>query len=142
MYHQHRGKVIKEAVKKSGYKVVDIIKKLDISRNTLYYKFRNAKVDYDFIVRLGRIINYDFSIDFPELNLYKEPCLDDQDKKDWYDKKVSLAKLEKKYDHLLKKVDSLLDLFSIIDDDKCGKISEDTKMFLKSLNQQHEEDIF
>ncbi len=140
MDNTHRGKVIQDAVKKSGYKIIEITKKLGISRNTLYYKFSNAKVDYDFIIRLGHVINHDFSISFPEINFNRNPkATKTIEAKKVYEQKLKLSNLEKKYDNLRKKVDHLIDLFSFAaEDEDFAKIKKETKSLLTILEDNTE----
>jgi predicted DNA-binding transcriptional regulator AlpA len=64
----HRGEIIKEAVKTSGIAVGVVAEKMGISRKTLYNKFKESAIPYSFILRLGEIIHYDFSKEFPHLN--------------------------------------------------------------------------
>ena len=67
----HRGQIVEKIVRKSGYSLTKLADKLKISRNTLYNRFDNANLGYRFIIEVGNIIHYDFTIDFPEMK--KEP---------------------------------------------------------------------
>jgi transcriptional regulator with XRE-family HTH domain len=63
----HRGEIVEKFVRKSGYSLSKLADKLHISRNTLYNRFSNANLSYRFIQEVGVIINYDFSLEFPEI---------------------------------------------------------------------------
>ena len=63
----HRGEMVEEAVRRSGFSLKKLAEHLNISRNTLYNRFKNPEVSYEFIVSASKIIHYDFTIDFPEL---------------------------------------------------------------------------
>ncbi|WP_022821882.1 hypothetical protein [Hymenobacter norwichensis] len=64
---KHRGEVVAEAVRKSGVKLTKLHTALGISRPTLYRRFEEANLDFDFIREVGKVISYDFSQEFPEL---------------------------------------------------------------------------
>jgi hypothetical protein len=63
----HRGQTVEKVIRRSGYPITKLAKKLGISRNTIYNKFSNADLDYHFIMEIGSIIHYDFTISFPEI---------------------------------------------------------------------------
>lgn len=62
-----RGPIVKVQVAKSGVKLVRLCKHLNISRPTLYRRFEDPNVDYDFIRAVGEVIHHDFSEQFPEM---------------------------------------------------------------------------
>lgn len=64
----HRGEIIRDAIKSSGVAIGVVAEKLGVSRKTLYNKFKEASIPYSFILRLGEVIHYDFSQDFPNLS--------------------------------------------------------------------------
>lgn len=64
---KHRGKALEIAVRRGSYSIKTLAEKLRISRNTLYNKFKDHNLSYDFILQVGDIIHYDFKEDFPEL---------------------------------------------------------------------------
>ena len=64
---KHRGEILKQKVEDSGKSVAEIAKKLGIHRSTLYRVFEEPFASFDYIVRVGKIINYDFAKDFVEL---------------------------------------------------------------------------
>jgi hypothetical protein len=63
----HRGEIVAEAVRKSGIKLSKLHSALKISRPTLYRRFEEPNLDFDFIRDVGRIISHDFVAEFPEL---------------------------------------------------------------------------
>ena len=64
---KHRGEALEIAIKEGPYSIKTLAKKLRISRNTLYNKFKKHDLSYEFILQVGDIIHYDFKEDFPEL---------------------------------------------------------------------------
>jgi hypothetical protein len=99
---KHRGEIVNERIRQSGLKITKIVGKLNISRSTLYAWIENPQLDWDSILEIGKIINYDFSKDFTEitstvnvsepLSDYKKTtlpeCLKERD--EWKDKYISL----------------------------------------------------
>ena len=60
----HQGEILQEAIKNSGISITRIVEELGITRPTIYRKFKDETVDYNFVKRIGEIINHDFSIEF------------------------------------------------------------------------------
>lgn len=99
--------MVEEAVRRSGFSIKKLSERLNISRNTLYNRFKDPKVSYEFITAVSKIIHYDFSIDFPELetafNRVSERPGNYLDRDT-----VELLRLEKKYIALLERHNKLL----------------------------------
>jgi transcriptional regulator with XRE-family HTH domain len=96
---QHRGEIIENVVRKSGISLSVLAAKMGLSRNTLYNRFKEKNLSYDFILTLGTIIHYNFALEFPEMMSDSAPP---------EDARAELWKLEKKYKHLLEKYNKLL----------------------------------
>ena len=105
---QHRGEIIKAAIYKSGISITEIAKRLGKSRRWMYLMFENNSVSLDIVLRIGKIIHYDFSKDIKEFSppkkvLHEPPTV--------YEKEVLVAdywkdkylKLLEEYNVLLKK---------------------------------------
>jgi transcriptional regulator with XRE-family HTH domain len=97
----HRGEIVEKFVRKSGYSLSKLAEKLHISRNTLYNRFSNANLSYGFIQEVGAVINYDFSLDFPEMP---------KDEQATENKNSMLRHIENKYSILLEKHIKLLEI--------------------------------
>ena len=63
----HQGEILQEAIKISGISITRIVEELGITRPTIYRKFKDETVDYNFVRKIGVIINHDFSNDFTPL---------------------------------------------------------------------------
>ena len=63
----HQGEILQEAIKNSGISITRIVEELGITRPTIYRKFKEETVDYNFVKKIGDIINHDFSIDITTL---------------------------------------------------------------------------
>jgi len=70
---QHRGELLKNAIKESGVPVTKIHKALNKSRRWLYNQYENRDVMLDILVKVGKIIHHDFSTDVTELRSTKDP---------------------------------------------------------------------
>ena len=70
---QHRGELLKKAIKESGMPVTKIHKSLNKSRRWLYNQYENSDVMLDVLIKVGKIIHYDFSADVTELRATNAP---------------------------------------------------------------------
>ncbi len=104
---KHRGEIVEDTIRKSGFSLKKLSERLGISRNTLYNRFREPELSYGFIRAVGNIIHYNFEIDFAELHeeaneiSERPPTYIDRDA-------VELLSLEKKYTDLLERYNKLL----------------------------------
>lgn len=78
---KHRGNIVKDAIEKSGYKKVRLCNELKISRPTLDRYLEDENLDLDFILKLSRIINYDFSNEIPEVKEMADDSIEELDEK-------------------------------------------------------------
>lgn len=67
MAMQHRGEIVSEAVRKSGVKLSQLHRHLGISRPTLYRRFEDPNLNFDFIKHVGQFIHHNFAEEFREL---------------------------------------------------------------------------
>jgi transcriptional regulator with XRE-family HTH domain len=111
----HRGQRVEKIVRNSGYSLTKLAEILGISRNTLYNRFNESCLDYRFIIEIGNIIYYDFTIDFPEVKQDPELLGDSpipapiQE-----DVAANLWRMEAKHARLLIKYTKLLDFMTEI----------------------------
>lgn len=96
---QHRGEIIENVVRRSGISISVLAGKMGISRNTLYNRFKEKHLSYDFILTLGTVLHYNFSVHFPEIK---------SDRVFPEDARAELFQLEQKYESLLEKYNWLL----------------------------------
>jgi predicted transcriptional regulator len=73
----HRGEKIEKAVRASGIPISLLAKKLKLTRRTVYNIFEDPDAEIDIILQIGKIINYDFSKDFPKLIMKNYALLED-----------------------------------------------------------------
>lgn len=104
---QHRGEIVERAIRKSGYPISEIARKLGKSRRWMYLMFDNSQVDIESIISIGKIIHHDFSPEIRELNAINPNSFQEPDSK--YNKqtkeywKNKYLKLLENYNELLKR---------------------------------------
>lgn len=64
---KHRGEIVRLAIERSGLNKSTVADRLGISRAGLYKWFDVMTLSWDRVFEIGKIINHDFSEDFPEL---------------------------------------------------------------------------
>lgn len=62
-----RGERLRDVIKQSGMTVSFIASKLKITRSTIHTWMNDDELDFKKIKKIGDVINYDFSKDFPEM---------------------------------------------------------------------------
>ncbi|MNJ83694.1 hypothetical protein D3C87_11160 [compost metagenome] len=107
---QHRGEIVEQAIRQSGFSITIVAKRLRKSRRWMYLMFDNPQIDIDTVLAIGTIIHHDFSEDIKELNHNRSNSFSDpedlyngQTKEYWKNKYL---KLLEDYNELLKKVSS------------------------------------
>jgi predicted transcriptional regulator len=70
----HKGEIVENAIRQSGYSITDIAKKLKISRRHLYNLFQKYNIDNDTVSNIGKIINHDFT---GEIKGFSMPILEE-----------------------------------------------------------------
>ena len=129
---QHRGEIVETAARKSGYTIKKLAERLKISRNTLYNKFNESDLSYDFIIQVSNIIHYNFSPDFPELKL---EALEDVEEASGYRAwdMVMLIELKRKYMDLLERYNKLLgSLVKLTHDHELQAVRQKIRCFIEN----------
>jgi len=96
---QHKGEIIERAVRQSAIPINTIAKKLGKSRRWMYHVFANYNTPIDTILKIGKVIHYDFSEDIKEISKLNIINTDTQHTAEyWKDKYLQLLE---KYNTLL-----------------------------------------
>ncbi len=129
---KHQGEIARKAIKNSGYTLIHVAKKLNISRNTLYTRFREEKLVPQFLYQLGQIINYNFVVDFPDLQkneAYLTAVKNDETTETKYNKQI--ANLQIKYYQTLEDYNKLLKfLVKIVNDNELYSLKKEIDFFV------------
>lgn len=64
---KHRGAILEMIVRKSPYSIKALAEKLAISRTTLYNKFKEQDLNYDFLLLVSKTLHHDLTVEIPEL---------------------------------------------------------------------------
>ena len=101
---QHRGEILEKAVRESGFSISKLAQRINKSRQHIYNLFHNPDVNPDVLVEIGKIINYDFSIEIHFFQGVEEPKAEYQKLNDevlyWKNKYIELLE---KYNQILEK---------------------------------------
>lgn len=110
---QHRGEIVEQAIRQSGYPISAIAKRLGKSRRWMYLMFDNPQIDLETVISIGNIIHYDFSDELKELNSINTSSLSDprdpynnHTKEYWKNKYLTLLE---DYNELLKQANQKKD---------------------------------
>lgn len=105
----HKGEIIRNAIIQSGMRITQVAKSLKVSRKTIYNIFDRIDVDNDTILKIGAIIHYDFSENFPKLKPYKtEDPQEEYNRKNVLELKEEIEFWKGKYIALMEDYNKLL----------------------------------
>ena len=132
---KHRGKIVEKAVRKSAYTISKTASMLGITRNTLYNKFKVPNLSYHFIAEVGSVIDYDFTLDFPELEIEMDIETFSEKPYCYFEKKAGdFLLLEKKYIKLLERYNNLLVLLvKIANDNEMHSLKKQIAEFIENV---------
>lgn len=107
--NKHKGQVVQKTINKLGLKIKEVARQTKISRGTLYNYFKQPDLDNKVLLKLGRVLRYDFSVHFPELIPLKKE-FEDEDGLEIYGERTTeeLAEIQRKYYKILEKHNTLL----------------------------------
>jgi transcriptional regulator with XRE-family HTH domain len=63
---KHHGKIIERIVRRANMSLSELSKMMGVNRRSMYNWFVLSKVKPEIIFRLGRVLQHDFSQEFPE----------------------------------------------------------------------------
>ncbi|MDB5011774.1 MAG: hypothetical protein JWQ06_2563 [Mucilaginibacter sp.] len=64
---KHYGHIVEHYVRKNGYSISELAIQIKINRRSIYNWFQKKHLKSDVVFRIGRVINHDFSKEFPEM---------------------------------------------------------------------------
>jgi predicted transcriptional regulator len=104
---QHKGEIVERAVRRSGYKLTELVKRIGKSRRWIYNAFENPNLSIDHVLEIGKVIHYDFSDEINELkgmkkSLHEPPA-------EYLVLEDTVAYWKEKYYKLLEKHNALLE---------------------------------
>lgn len=108
---EHRGEIVAEAIRESGYSITALAEKLGRSRRWMYQAFENPQLSLDMVLEIGKIIHVDFTDRIKSLKSYSEAAgtaVWSEPQKMYETQKVEVEKWKNKYLELLEKYNELL----------------------------------
>lgn len=63
----HRGEILERVVKQSSLTIKQVASRMGISRSSYYNHIKEKDLSLDTIAKYGKVIGYDFSVEFPEI---------------------------------------------------------------------------
>ena len=66
---EHYGEIVERAVRRGGNSLTDLAKLMGVNRRSIYNWFLQQRLKPEVILRIGKAIKHDFSMEFP--NLFK-----------------------------------------------------------------------
>lgn len=64
---KHHGKIVERVVRRTNMSLSELSKHLGVNRRSIYNWFNLPQIKPEIVYRLGRVIQHDFSHEFPEL---------------------------------------------------------------------------
>ena len=65
--NKHYGQIIEKVIRRDGYSISELAKLMHVNRQSIYNWFSKKRLKSDIIFRIGEVLSYDFSKEFPEL---------------------------------------------------------------------------
>ena len=63
----NKGEIVELVIRRNSLSISELSRRLHVSRRSIYNWFTQKNLSYDVIFRIGDVLNYDFSKEFPEL---------------------------------------------------------------------------
>jgi len=63
----HRGKLLQSIIHKSNISIFELSKALEYSIDAIHHHIEMETLDFKLLSAYGKVLNYDFSVDFPEM---------------------------------------------------------------------------
>ncbi len=71
----HHGQIIERVIRRNGYSISELARLTKVNRRSVYNWFNQKHLKAEIVYRIGIVLNYDFSEEFPEL-FPKQPTSD------------------------------------------------------------------
>lgn len=109
----HNGQIVERIIRRNGHSISELARLTKVNRRSVYNWFNQRHLKPEIIYRIGCVLNYDFSAEFPNLfsrdefirqhapeprDMIQKTPLDANGFTDWKDKYIDLLE---KYNRLL-----------------------------------------
>ncbi|WP_345952722.1 helix-turn-helix transcriptional regulator [Mucilaginibacter sp. PAMB04168] len=65
--NKHYGQIVEKVIRRDGYSISELARLMNVNRRSVYNWFNKKRLKTDIVFRIGGVLNYDFSTEFPEL---------------------------------------------------------------------------
>jgi hypothetical protein len=93
----HHGEIIEKVIRREGHSLTNLAKIMNVNRRSIYNWFMQQRLKPETILKIGRAIKHDFSVEFPELfvsdDFKEEPIIKanlENDFNGWKEKYIGL----------------------------------------------------
>lgn len=112
-----RGEILQDVIKKKGISLSEVGRRLGIDRSTVYRHTKNANLDDATLLQYGKALNYDFSMEIPEL--YNSMKLVNEPSPEYRNKTYDELLIER--DYYKDKYINLLEKYNVLVEDRLEK---------------------
>ena len=63
----HHGQIVERIIRRNGYSISELARLTNVNRRSVYNWFNQKYLKAEIIYRIGSVLNYDFSDEFPDL---------------------------------------------------------------------------
>jgi hypothetical protein len=63
----HYGQIVEQIIRRKGYSISELARLTKVNRRSVYNWFNQKQLKPEIIFRIGTVVNYDFSAEFPGL---------------------------------------------------------------------------
>lgn len=103
----HQGEKIEKVIRRTGPSLTDLAKLMNVNRRSIYNWFMQKRLKPEIIIRIGRAIGHDFSVEFPGLFIsddFKVEAAKESESEN------NITAWQEKYIDLLERYNDLLEL--------------------------------
>ncbi|MBS7566826.1 TetR/AcrR family transcriptional regulator [Mucilaginibacter sp. Bleaf8] len=65
--NKHYGQIVEKVIRRDGYSISELARLMNVNRRSIYNWFNKKRLKTEVIYRIGGVLSYDFSKEFPEL---------------------------------------------------------------------------
>lgn len=102
----HHGEILEKVIRRTGPSLTDLAKLLNVNRRSTYNWFMQQRLKPEIILKIGRAIGHDFSVEFPGLFTSDDFKVEPAEAK----REGSIDVWKEKYIDLLERYNALLEL--------------------------------
>ena len=75
---KHAGSIVEKVVRRSGIGIAELARRMGVNRRSLYNWFEQPTLSFETIAKIGYLLGYDFTYDFPDFKPH-QPVFDQKE---------------------------------------------------------------